>query len=980
MINTATSFLALLRDDSLVMKKLAINKIELIVDDYWAEIADYIKEFEYLYQNKIIVEQNNQIALIISKLYFHLEAFPQAIEWALEAKEKFNISEKNQYTKAILNKIIDKYISIRKHNFYALYVHKKNDESVEQEIDERITSIMTNIFLNCIDSKDYRQAIGMCIDSYDLGRIIIAVEKSDNMKAHLQHVYIISQNLIQNKTYKNALLQLILSLYQKYFPKEYHKIIQIQFLLKNIDSMAKTMVNILLEEEEPLAAYQIALDLYDNQNNYFLQELFNKIEQLEETKEVIQRSKPKYENLKGILFGKIQKNVENQCMIYLNKANSKTFEELKKGVEKCGSTPALGVIFAHSLMYARTQDDTVLKQNKDWMGKMTNWCRFAATASLGIVHLGNTEKGKEVITPYLPGSQLNPSIYAQSGAYYALGLIYQNTNNPEILELLNKALTDNSNNNETMLHGILLAHGLVSMGSSNEQAYTKQRDFMYKDDNAIIGEAATYSIGLSMLGSKNPQVVEDLYTYAHETQHEKIIRAISISLGLIMYGAEEEADELIEKMILEKDPIIRYGAMYVIGLAYAGTSNPKAFRMLINFSVQDVNDDVRRAALINVGFIYFKNPHLLIEKIKVMQLYADSYNPHVRYGTCLSLGIACIGTHNTEAFEIIEPLLNDLSPLVRQGAYIAGAMIYSQMNPKNDPKFDLFKENLDKVNNNKEDHNLIKLGTLIGQGFLELGGRNANLSLVSHTGHNRIGAIIGIALFTQYYYWYPMMHFISLAIRPQIHMGIDSDFKVIKNFKIISKSKPSQFGYPSETKIEDKKEKTEAPKAVLSSQTRMLAKNKSKLGTNSNLNTQTMHLDKQVSTTQDIKIEENKMEIDDNIKKEEKPVEEKKEEPLEELLSNPCRILKKQEQVIEFIYDQCYLQVTPTKYCGIIMLKKVANDEPEYLELKPIEDKKEEKKPESKPSVSNTGNYQSVPIDEVEIPDEFDQDLLGKKN
>lgn len=806
--------------------------------------------------------------------------------------------------------------------------------------------------------------------------------------------------MIDNKIYKNALVELILSMYQKFEPKQYQEIINCQFLLKDIDSMAKTMISIVVEETETLIAYQIALDLYDSQNNVLLQDLSTKITSLMETSQV---NKENIEKLKSILEGKVQKSVEGLCLTTLNKANNKLFEDLKKGVEKCGSTPALGVIISHSLMYARTKDDETLKANIPWISKMTNWCRFAATASLGVIHMGNVEKGFDIIKPFLPGGNINPSVYAQSGAYYGIGLIYANTNNKDIVDKLNEALSSNSNHQEVMQHGILLALGLVTMGTGSEYAYTKLREFMYKDD-AIIGEAATYAIGLSMLGTKHTNVVEDLFTYSHETQHEKIIRAISLSLGLVMYGAEEEADVLIEKMAKEKDPIIRYGAMFVIGLAYAGTGNSNAFKKLIKFSVSDVNDDVRRAALINVGFLHIKTPHIIIEKLKVMHLLSESYNQHVRYGTAMCLGIACAGSQNIEAYNIIEPLLNDPSPLVRQAAYIAGGMIFSQTNPKSDPKFDSFKENLVTINNNKEEHNLIKLGSLISQGILELGGKNCILSLVSQKGHNRVGAVIGMALFTQYYYWFPMAHFLTLAISPQIHMGIDETFQVVKNFKMISKAKPSLYGYPLETKQEDKKEKAIAPAAVLSSQTRMLAKKKSRLGTTSCLNTDlNIEIDKQISKIGDSKIVEdvkknpetsdnNKMVVDDAAKEKEKPLEEKKEEPLEELLTNPCRILYKQKDVIEILPEQTFTQVTPIKYTGIIMLKKVFDfEETEYLKEKisppginnPKNPKLEEnlKAPGGKETENKTkGDYKPVPTsDDVEMPEEFDESLLNKK-
>ena len=96
--------------------------------------------------------------------------------------------------------------------------------------------------------------------------------------------------------------------------------------------------------------------------------------------------------------------------------------------------------------------------------------------------------------------------------------------------------------------------------------------------------------------------------------------------------------------------------MYAIGAAYAGTSNNQAVQKLLHFAVSDVNDDVKRAALTNLGFLLLRKPQTVPESVKHL---AESYNPHLRYGAAMAVGIGCAGTGLHEALKLLAPLTND---------------------------------------------------------------------------------------------------------------------------------------------------------------------------------------------------------------------------------------------------------------------------------------------------------------------------------
>lgn len=78
------------------------------------------------------------------------------------------------------------------------------------------------------------------------------------------------------------------------------------------------------------------------------------------------------------------------------------------------------------------------------------------------------------------------------------------------------------------------------------------------------------------------------------------------------YSQEEAAEGTIEQLARDRDPILRYGAMYAIGMAYCGTSNNNAIRRLLHVAVSDVSDDVRLAAVTCLGFVLFRTPEQVL--------------------------------------------------------------------------------------------------------------------------------------------------------------------------------------------------------------------------------------------------------------------------------------------------------------------------------------------------------------------------------
>lgn len=360
------------------------------------------------------------------------------------------------------------------------------------------------------------------------------------------------------------------------------------------------------------------------------------------------------------------------------------------------------------------------------------------------------------------------------------------------------------------------------MATNNESIYEELKNTLFNNaDSAIIGEAAGYGMGLVMLGSANENAIEEMLTHANDSKHEKIIRALSISLALMMYGKEDNADGLIEQMVRSKDSIMRYGAMFAIGCAYAGTANNQAIKKLLHYSVSDVSDDVKRAALMNLGFLLFRKPEKIPEMVKQL---AESYNPHIRYGAAFAVGIGCAGTGLIEALKLLAPLTNDKVDFVRQGALLALSMVFIQITESQEPKVATIKKLYTKMIEDKHEEILSRMGAILSQGIINAAGRNATISLTTKDGNLRQNAVVGLVMFMQYWYWYPLLNFFSLALTPTALIGVNEQLKVPKSFSVVSKAKPSLFKYPDFLKKEEGKEKEKVETAVLSTTAKVRAR------------------------------------------------------------------------------------------------------------------------------------------------------------
>mmetsp|Transcript_12057 Transcript_12057/g.28050 ORF Transcript_12057/g.28050 Transcript_12057/m.28050 type:complete len:305 (+) Transcript_12057:194-1108(+) len=268
---------------------------------------------------------------------------------------------------------------------------------------------------------------------------------------------------------------------------------------------------------------------------------------------------------------------------------------------------------------------------------------------------------------------------------------------------------------------------------------------------------------------------------------------------------------------------------------------------------------------------------------------------------------------------MLSAMHDDTVDFVRQGALISSALVLMQQ-PDVFPAIKPFREKIAGILKEKHPSTMTKMGAVLAHGLLDAGGRNVTLSLSSRAGFTKASAVVGVALWAQHWYWYPLQHMLGLSFSPTALIGLNKDFKMPTQFTAHCATKPSKFAYPkmTEAKKEEKKERVETVKLSTTAKAQARAAKKEK---DEKKDDDVMDADEG---------EEKKIEGGEEKKEEEPEKKKKGPEPLSFKLSNPSRVTPEQVQYVSFDMNQRYTPINPrSKPAGIVILMDKTPDEPE---------------------------------------------------
>lgn len=563
-------------------------------------------------------------------------------------------------------------------------------------------------------------------------------------------------------------------------------------------------------------ALQICFDIYDNCSQQYLTEIMNDLqtEASLKTAELIEsgvidtsrfddcyeatlassgvdyKSLPYLSNLHklvSILEGTEPNKLHLGFMIKSFKYDTqvlKSFQTTKMQTSHTATAVCSG------LVHLGTASDSIIRTNSDWITHAQGWGRFVLVSSLGVIHKGHGDVFLKIIQPHLHGSgKEGGGSYQEGGAFYAIGLAFSNYGN-NITNHFSSYSIDKMDS--VVQHGYALGIGLAAMGTCRKDLYSQIMKILQKDE-AVSGEGAGIAAGLIMLGSSNEAVFNELADIMFKTEHEKIQRGLAIGLAMIFILKSTAANSRIESFLASFNPLHRVAAVYICAMAYAGTNDSFAVKTLWKTAINDTCDDVKRVAIIGLGFVMFREPEKFLG---IALLFLQTYNAYMRCGTLLALGIVYAGSGDDCIINLIKSLILDNSFIVRQSAFIAAGMVVVQRNEKTTESYRDIRNILTSVCTDRRTDTIAKFGGYLGFGIMDAGCRNQALTFNTLEGHTRVPSIVGFLIFQQFWYWFPLVNFISMCFVPTSIILVDPNFKTPK-IKFVCDADPALFSYPT---------------------------------------------------------------------------------------------------------------------------------------------------------------------------------------
>jgi 26S proteasome regulatory subunit N2 len=133
-----------------------------------------------------------------------LGEFDESVKFALGAGKLFDVeaADRSSFVDTIMSKCLDMYTSLRMKEYEQQHGSSVDISSKPVQMDAKLQAVVERIFKRCFDDKEFKQVIGLALESRRLDVVEAAIKQGD--AADLLHYTLnVAMTLVQNLTFRN---------------------------------------------------------------------------------------------------------------------------------------------------------------------------------------------------------------------------------------------------------------------------------------------------------------------------------------------------------------------------------------------------------------------------------------------------------------------------------------------------------------------------------------------------------------------------------------------------------------------------------------------------------------------------------------------------------------------------------------------------------------------------------------------------------
>merc|ERR1711971_550379 len=239
--------------------------------------------------------------------------------------------------------------------------------------------------------------------------------------------------------------------------------------------------------------------------------------------------------------------------------------------------------------------------------------------------------------------------------------------------------------------------GAIHRGHENESLKLMQ-SYLPKDtagtSSGYAEGGGLYALGL-IHANHGGDITEYLLGQLKDASCEKVKHGGCLGLGLAAMGSHRaDAYEQLKFCLYQDDAVTGEAAGLAMGLCELGSKSSGAIEDMVAYAQETQHEKILRGLAVGISLVMYGR---LEEADPLIESLTRDKDAILRRSGMYTIAMAYCGTGNKKALGLIEPMKNDPTNYVRQGALIASAMILVQQTEQTCPKVKDFRALYQKV-------------------------------------------------------------------------------------------------------------------------------------------------------------------------------------------------------------------------------------------------------------------------------------------